>query len=133
MPNERSPEPLHAPSRGEWTSARLAAWRREIDAVDRGLLELLQQRGELVLRIGRLKRQAGIAAHDPVREDVILANLAAAAADEPGAFDASAVVDIFRAVLQASLRLHAAEPSSDEAAPAARAGAAIHREAAREP
>ena len=118
---ERQPpdDPSLAPRR-EWTAARLEAWRREIDAVDRRLLELLQHRGELVLRIARLKRQAGLTAHDPAREEAILAERAVAV---EGPYAAEAVRRVFRAILDASLQLHDADPAAADEAVATKAAA----------
>jgi chorismate mutase len=119
---ESRPEDAGTAPRRPGTAARLDAWRRDVDAVDRELLRLLQRRGDLVVRIARLKRQAGLAARDPDREGDILADLGALAAAEAGPYGPAAIVAIFRAVLDASLELHLApadERDADgEAAPA---------------
>ena len=58
----------------------LAMRRREIDALDAKLLELLNQRAEISLEVGRIKRASGDAGafpvHDPIRERELLARLA---------------------------------------------------------
>ncbi|MBO4312093.1 MAG: prephenate dehydratase [Desulfovibrionaceae bacterium] len=58
----------------------LAMRRREIDALDAKLLELLNQRAEISLEVGRIKRASGDAGtlpvHDPIRERQLLARLA---------------------------------------------------------
>ncbi|HXT21371.1 MAG TPA: chorismate mutase [Thermoanaerobaculia bacterium] len=114
MPDPRAPESVCTTPRSEWTAARLLAWRREIDELDADLVELLQRRGELVLRIARLKRQAGIAARDTTREGEILRAVTAAS---EGPFDAEALIEVFRAVLAASLRLHDLETGAAETSP----------------
>ena len=52
---------------GLQTDQRLAAERTKIDAVDRRLVALLNERATLVRDIGRLKQQSGAAANDPAR------------------------------------------------------------------
>ncbi len=78
----------------------LAALRGEIDVINEQLLALIQQRGELVLEIARLKRAGGLEGPDPEREADILRRLAA---HTEGPFGASAIRDIFKAILRASL------------------------------
>ena len=78
----------------------LAALRGEIDEINEQLLALIQQRGELVLEIARVKRAGGLEGPDPEREADILRRLTAHAG---GPFGASAIRDIFKAILRASL------------------------------
>jgi len=59
--------------------SELAALRDQIDAVDRQILQQLAQRMHLVLRVGELKRQHGMAVYDAERERRILEQLAALA------------------------------------------------------
>jgi|SRR5579862_6856430 len=49
-------------------------WRRRIDEVDRKLVELLNERSECALEIGRLKHEAGLPLYQPEREHEVLAN-----------------------------------------------------------
>ena len=46
----------------------LTALRRQIDRLDRQILELLNRRAGLALLIGREKRRQGRTIHDPERE-----------------------------------------------------------------
>ena len=78
----------------------LAALRGEIDEINEQLLALIQQRGELVLEIARVKQAGGLEGPDPEREADILRRLTAHA---DGPFGASAIRDIFKAILRASL------------------------------
>jgi len=57
---------------GPQTDQRLAAERTKIDAVDRRLVALLNERATLVREIGRLKRQSGAAVSDPARVAEVL-------------------------------------------------------------
>ena len=60
---EKPPEP---------DQAILADLRAQIDAADRSLIELLNRRAELVVEVGKLKRQTGIPIYAPHRESAVL-------------------------------------------------------------
>ena len=47
-------------------------WRRKIDEIDRRLVELLNQRSQCVLEIGKIKHQTGEALYQPSRENQVL-------------------------------------------------------------
>lgn len=53
----------------------LAAYRDQIDAVDRRLLELLNERTQVVEHIGRVKREARLPIYEPKREDEVFRNV----------------------------------------------------------
>ena len=82
----------------------LERWRSQIDAIDRKLLELLNERALLALEVGRKKRAAGIALCDPRREAAILARMRER---NPGPLTALAVGRLFRAILAESRRVEA--------------------------
>jgi chorismate mutase len=48
-------------------------WRRKIDEIDRKLVELLNERSQCVLEIGRIKKQDGSPLYQPDRERQVLA------------------------------------------------------------
>ena len=50
-------------------------WRRRIDAIDRKLVELLNERASCAMAIGELKRVLGTPVYQPEREQEILANV----------------------------------------------------------
>ena len=50
-------------------------WRRKIDEIDRKLVELLNERSQCVVEIGRLKRQDGSPLYQPDREREVLAGV----------------------------------------------------------
>jgi chorismate mutase len=52
--------------------------RKQIDVLDRQLVELLSERARAVLRIGHLKIAASLPVHEPAREKVIYSNVRAA-------------------------------------------------------
>jgi 3-deoxy-7-phosphoheptulonate synthase/chorismate mutase len=80
--------------------ASLTALRREIDGMNQRLLELLQQRADVVLQIAETKREHGLQGYDPKREAEMLNSLMHA---HPGAYGAAEIKDIFQAIFRASL------------------------------
>ncbi len=50
-------------------------WRRRIDELDRKLVELLNQRAQCAVEIGRLKRNTSLPVYEPGREKIILENV----------------------------------------------------------
>jgi chorismate mutase/prephenate dehydratase len=78
--------------------------RRAIDAVDSRLLELLNQRAELVIQVGRLKEVDNREFHVPSREREIYERLTT---HNRGPFPNEAVRSVFREIISASLALEA--------------------------
>jgi chorismate mutase-like protein len=83
----------------------LEALRRQIDAVDEKILELVAQRVELVLRVGELKRMSGAAIYDPERERRVLERLAHQAVPP---LDRETVQRVFERLIDESRRLELA-------------------------
>jgi len=52
----------------------LADWRRRIDEIDLKLVQLLNERSQYALEIGRLKHEAHIPLYQPDRENEVLGN-----------------------------------------------------------
>ena len=50
-------------------------WRRRIDEIDRKLVELLNERSQCAVEIGRQKRADGLPLYQPEREQEILASV----------------------------------------------------------
>jgi len=46
-------------------------WRKEIDEIDKNILQLLNERTKCVISIGKLKKQKGISLYSAEREDEI--------------------------------------------------------------
>lgn len=92
------------------TETRAAATRREelaplrekIDRINRELLELLRERAQVVLVIAERKRLQGAQAHDPWREEEMLAALAREPLDP---LLPSEMREIFSAIFRASLAM----------------------------
>ncbi len=76
--------------------------RLRIDALDRDLVRLLNERSECAVEIGRLKGQAGLPIHDPAREREILHQIAQSSA---GPLAAEALARLFERILDESRRL----------------------------
>lgn len=79
-------------------------WRTEIDEVDRELLQLLNRRVRLAMKVGALKRAAGLPFCDTEREQVILHTLQQA---NTGPLDRRAVTKLFRRIIRETRRVEA--------------------------
>jgi chorismate mutase-like protein len=59
----------------ESNSDELEEFRIQIDALDRRLLELLNERTAIVEQIGQVKQQRKLGVYEPKREDQVYANI----------------------------------------------------------
>jgi chorismate mutase len=57
--------------------AALSVCRERVDAVDRQMIELLNERSKIVTEIGHIKGEAKLPIYEPKREDQVYANVAA--------------------------------------------------------
>ncbi len=53
----------------------IAGWRKNIDDLDRRLVELLNERARAAQEIGRLKRNTNMPIYEPDREKIIFENV----------------------------------------------------------
>jgi chorismate mutase len=53
----------------------IADWRKQIDAIDRKLVDLLNERAKVAHEIGRLKKQKELPIYEPDRERVVFDNV----------------------------------------------------------
>jgi chorismate mutase len=53
----------------------IADWRKQIDELDRRLVELLNQRARAAKEIGKLKRNTNMPIYEPDREKIIFENV----------------------------------------------------------
>jgi 3-deoxy-7-phosphoheptulonate synthase/chorismate mutase len=81
---------------------RIEHLRKRVDALNTHLLELVQERAEIVLEISRLKEELGLDSYDPRREEEMLQRLTA---NTSGPFGPAEIRSIFRAIFRASLGL----------------------------
>ena len=56
----------------------IADWRKQIDELDRRLVELLNQRAHAAQEIGKLKRNTRMPIYEPDREKIIFENVSKA-------------------------------------------------------
>jgi 3-deoxy-7-phosphoheptulonate synthase/chorismate mutase len=84
----------------------LSGLRERIDDLNRRILDLLQQRGEVVLEIAKLKRARGLDGYDPHREEEMLHALTG---EGTGPFERAEVKEIFKAIFRASLDIQEQE------------------------
>jgi chorismate mutase/prephenate dehydratase len=78
----------------------LEDYRKEIDSIDAEILKLLNRRTEFVVKIGKLKSKENKEFYQPGRERKILKRLEKA---NKGPFPTSAVKNVFREIMSASL------------------------------
>lgn len=81
---------------------KLDLYRKEIDKIDEKILKLLNQRADIVLKIGKVKKEKKARFFVPQREKEIFARLNRL---HKGAFPKEALRTIFREILSASLSL----------------------------
>ena len=75
---------------------KLADCRRQIDAVDLKIVELLNERTGIVYEIGRIKRQFALPIYEPKREDQVFENVTT---HNPGPLTAEALKRIFERII----------------------------------
>lgn len=85
-------------------NSTLEELRHEIDALDDRILEILNLRAELVIRVGKLKSRENSEFHVPSREREIFERLASL---NNGPFPTEAIRSVFREIISASLALEA--------------------------
>jgi chorismate mutase/prephenate dehydratase len=109
---------LNEPTRGKPATAELSgsgagerprgdeldALRSAIDAVDREILERLNQRARLVEQVGALKRSRAAVVYQAARERDLVAGLEAA---NPGPFPTAGIRPVFREIVSATRSLEA--------------------------
>ncbi|MEK6281076.1 MAG: chorismate mutase [Acidobacteriota bacterium] len=86
-------------------------WRNEIDDLDRELLQLLNRRARLAMKVGTLKKVAGLPCSDPEREHLVLSRLQQA---NSGPLDHRAITKLFRRIIGESRRIEARMLMGDE-------------------
>ena len=77
-------------------------YRKEINRLDSELLRIFNERANLALKIGEIKKEQGIPVYDPEREKRIFVAMTGA---NPGPLDVEAIVRLFERVIDESRRL----------------------------
>jgi 3-deoxy-7-phosphoheptulonate synthase / chorismate mutase len=83
-------------------SNELEVLRKEVDEISLKILELLNERGNVAQKIGKLKETQGVKRFDPVRERNLLDLIAS---HNDGPFETSTLQHIFKQIFKASLEL----------------------------
>ncbi len=84
------------------SSQNLNKLRKEIDNIDKKLLELLNERGSVALNISELKRENSYSVYDPVREKEIEKKLARL---NNGPLTGESVLSVYREIISACRKL----------------------------
>jgi chorismate mutase len=74
----------------------LSDWRRRMDQIDKKLVELLNERSQCALEVGRIKQEAGMPIYQPARENEVLAN---AARNNKGPLSDAAIRRLFERII----------------------------------
>lgn len=74
----------------------VGAWRRRIDAIDRVVLALLNERARCANVIGHIKKRLGLPVYVPEREADVLANVRSG---NPGPLSDTAVQHLFERII----------------------------------
>jgi len=87
------------------------ALREEIDRLDSELLRIFNERANLALEIGELKKGLALPVYDPSREKKIFQRMKE---ENPGPLDDQAIVRLFERVIDESRRLERIMTSRDK-------------------
>lgn len=90
------------PDRPPPESSDLGALRASIDALDRSLVDLLNERARLVVQVGQLKRDSGLPIYAPHREAQVLQKVLALS---QGPLPPRAIEGIYREIMSGSFAL----------------------------
>lgn len=77
-------------------------WRAKIDAIDKQLLELLSQRANYVLEVGKIKNERKLQVFDPERERQIIQSILR---ENKGPLDDDGLRRIFERVIEECRRI----------------------------
>lgn len=78
------------------TQADLQPWRERIDALDRAIIHLLNERAVCANQIGRIKKKLDMPVYVPSREEEVLQNVVAA---NPGPLPDEAVRRLYERII----------------------------------
>ena len=74
----------------------ISDWRKRMDEIDKKLVELLNERSQCALEVGKLKQAAGMPIYQPARENDVLAN---AAHNNKGPLSNAAIRRLFERII----------------------------------
>jgi chorismate mutase/prephenate dehydratase len=96
------PEQSKSESGASDAGSKLARLRERIDAVDRAILERLNERAKWVVEVGRLKQSRGASVYEEAREKRIVSVLVE---NNPGPFPNDGISPVFREIISATRSL----------------------------
>lgn len=74
----------------------ISDWRKRMDEIDQKLVELLNERSQCALEIGRIKQELGMPIYQPARENEVLSN---AARNNKGPLSNAAIRRLFERII----------------------------------
>ena len=94
----------------------ISDWRRRMDEIDQKLVELLNERSQCALEVGKLKQTAGMPIYQPTRENEVLAN---AASNNKGPLSNAAIRRLFERIIDEArsaerVAMHSDPPDEDQ-------------------
>lgn len=94
----------------------ISDWRRRMDEIDKKLVDLLNERSQCALEIGRLKQEQGIPIYQPARENEVLSN---AESNNKGPLTHAAIRRLFERIIDEArsaerLAMHQEPPSNED-------------------
>jgi chorismate mutase/prephenate dehydratase len=101
-PNKGKKKPSPRARNGAVSTPDLGALRTGIDAIDRTLVDLLNERARLVVKVGEHKRKHGVPVYAPHREAEVLDNVLRA---NRGPLPNRALEGVFRELMSGSFKL----------------------------
>ena len=81
---------------------KIEDWRRKMDEIDRKLVELLNERSQCAIEIGKIKKATQMRVYDPDREREVLENVRR---QNSGPLDHESVTRLFERVIDECRRI----------------------------
>ncbi len=94
-------------------------WRKKIDQIDMELVELLNQRGQCAVEIGKIKEGLEVAIYDPNREKLVIRNVQKAT---QGPLTQQAMKRLFERIIDESRRAERESRLNEERSAPVRTG-----------
>lgn len=116
MPERDEPDVVAADAAAlaDRSAAALAPLRERIDAIDQEIVALLNERAQIALEIGRVKKQTGRrAVRDAKREAEVIEHVTSTSA---GLFPEPELVALYRKLIAATRRVQHAQKRAESAA-----------------
>lgn len=103
----------------------ITALRKQIDELDRRLVELLNQRAQAAHEIGKLKRVAGMPIYEPDREQTVFDNVRRA---NPGPLPDHDLLNIYERIMDIMRQIQQEEIAPKSTSPSSSGGTELDAE-----